>query len=109
MTEQAKQEPKVFISTREATCDECGRELFPNCPAGSNQIIAEQACLKYSGRVGRSAAAKALDEEAVRLAVIAHIRHVESGYDGLLAMGWDRSEARAKVRSRVSSVLSSWQ
>ena len=49
------------------------------------------------------------DEEAVRLTVIAHIRHAESGYDGLLAMGWDRREARAKVRSRVSSVLSRGQ
>lgn len=36
------------------------RELFPNCPPGVEQIIAEQACQKYSGRVGRSAAAKKL-------------------------------------------------
>jgi len=33
------------------------------------------------GRGGRSAAAKSFDEEAVRLAVIAHIRHRETDYD----------------------------
>ncbi len=36
------------------------RELFPNCPAGREQVIAEHACQKYSGRVGRSAGAKNL-------------------------------------------------
>jgi hypothetical protein len=54
------------------------RQLFPGCPAGRELVIAEHACLKYSGRVGRSAAAKSLDESAVRLAVIAHIRHAET-------------------------------
>ena len=43
------------------------RELYPNCPSGTEQTVAEHACLKYSGRVGRSAAAKALDEGAVRM------------------------------------------
>src|SRR5947208_2691724 len=36
------------------------RELFPRCPPGVDLAIAQHACLKYSGRVGRSAAAKAL-------------------------------------------------
>lgn len=63
------------------------RELFPSCPSGMEQVVAEHACLKYSGRVGRSAAAKALDEEAVRLAVGAHVRHVKTPYDELLAGG----------------------
>ena len=43
------------------------RELYPSCPHRERQI-AEFACLKYSGRVGRSAAAKQLDENAIRLA-----------------------------------------
>ena len=38
------------------------RELCPNCPAGREQVIAEHACQKYSGRVERSAGAKNLDE-----------------------------------------------
>jgi hypothetical protein len=40
------------------------RELFPNCPAGREQVIAEHACQKYSGRVGRSAQAKSLDDKS---------------------------------------------
>ena len=66
------------------------RDLYPGCPAGSKIEVAEHACLKYSGRIGRSAAAKNLDEEAVRLSVIAHIRHNETNYDELLAKGYDR-------------------
>jgi hypothetical protein len=85
------------------------RELFPSSPAGREQAIAEHACQKYSGRVGRSAAAKVLDEEAVRLAVIAHVRHVETGYDELLAAGRDRHEARREVDTRVRFVIAAWQ
>lgn len=36
------------------------RGLFPSCPLGRELVIAEHACLKYSGRVGRSVAAKNL-------------------------------------------------
>jgi hypothetical protein len=57
------------------------RELYPGGPQGRETQIAEHACCKYSGRVGRSAAAKELDEQAVRLAVIAHVRHPETEYD----------------------------
>lgn len=64
---------------------------------------------QYSGRVGRSAAAKALDEQATRLAVIAHIRHVETQYDKLLMSGWDRVDARFTVEEMVQSVLTKWQ
>ena len=85
------------------------RELYPNCPSETGQTIAEHACLKYSGRVGRSAAAKALDEQAVRLAVIAHIRHAETPYDELLAGGWDRYDARREVEDRVRAVLGLWE
>jgi hypothetical protein len=85
------------------------REIFPACPLGREMVIAEHACLKYSGRVGRSAAAKSLDESAVRLAVIAHIRHAETGYDELLAEGFDRRDARAQVEGAVSRVLTEWE
>ena len=85
------------------------RELFANCPAGIEHDVSEHACLRYSGRVGRSSQAKALDEEAVRLAVIAHIRHVLTPYDDLLAKGRDRREARRLVTDQVRSVLNTWQ
>ena len=73
------------------------------------QAIAEFACLKYSGRVGRSAAAKQLDEDAIRLAVIAHVRHHETDYDTLLGSGMDRHGARQLVQGRVEQVLDAWQ
>lgn len=84
-------------------------ELFPGCPTGREMIIAEHACLKYSGRVGRSAAAKDLDETAIRLAVIAHIRHAETEYDTLLANGLERREARDQVEEAVARVLAQWK
>jgi hypothetical protein len=85
------------------------RELFPGCPKGRETAIAEHACRKYSGRVGRSASAKSLDEEAVLLAVIAHIRHRETNYDRLLARGYDRREARVEVEKAVDLVLRNWE
>ena len=85
------------------------RELYPGCPSGSAVEIAEHACLKFSGRIGRSAAAKNLDEEAVRLSVIAHIRHNETNYDELLSRDHDRWEAREHVRESVENVLSKWK
>ncbi len=85
------------------------RQLFPNCPPGREVVIAEHACLKYSGRVRRSAAAKDMDENAVRLAVTAHVRHAETDYDELLAGGYERWEARDKIQDAVDRVLRRWQ
>ncbi len=85
------------------------RQLFPHLPAGRETAIAEHACQKYSGRVGRSAAAKSLDEQAVRLAVIAHVRHAETGYDELLAHGHERPEAREQVHDAVAQILARWE
>jgi hypothetical protein len=84
------------------------QELYPGCPAGAEVTIAEHACLKYSGRIGRSAAAKEFKNEAVKLAVIAHIRHVETKYDELLAKGYDRWKARDQVKASIETVLSKW-
>ena len=84
------------------------RRLFPNCPMGREQKIAQHACLKYSERVGRSAAAKRFEDEVITLAVSAHVRHRETDYDELLARGWFRNHARAKVRDRVEEVLDEW-
>ena len=85
------------------------RELFPGTPPEREHEIAEHACRKYSGRVGRSAAAKALDAEAVRLAVAAHVRHRETDYDQLLASGVDRHEARDQVATQVRELIRRWQ
>lgn len=84
------------------------RAMFPRCPAGREQLIAEHACRKYSGRVGRSAADKSLDDDAVWLAVVAHVRHAETEYDKLLRQGLDRRDARHEVREDVDRVLDQW-
>lgn len=84
------------------------RRLYPRCPAAAAEKIATHACRKYSGRVGRSAAAKQFDPDAVTLAVIAWIRHNETNYDDLLAAFYDRHEARAIVRPDVERTLSEW-
>ncbi len=85
------------------------RELYPYCPKGRETVIAEHACRKYSGRVGRSEAAKELDVKAIRLAVVAHVRHAETNYDDLLIQMYDRHEARALVESDVQEILDSWE
>jgi hypothetical protein len=84
------------------------RELYPVCPPGRERIIAEHACRKYSDRVGRSAAARQLDAQAVRLAVSAHVRHAETSYDQLLSQGYERRGARAEVEGQVARVMARW-
>ncbi len=84
------------------------RDLYPNCPPERETHIAQHACLKYSGRVGRTAAAKDLDKGTIRLAVQAHIRHAETEYDRLLAETGDRRGARAEVEALVCLTLREW-
>jgi hypothetical protein len=84
-------------------------QVFPHCPGERARAIAEHACEKYSGRVGRSSAARRLDEEAIGLAVRAHLRHTETNYDSLLAKGVHRVEARSRVRERVDRLLEAWR
>ncbi|TMR98756.1 DUF2293 domain-containing protein [Nonomuraea basaltis] len=79
--------------------------LFPGCPAPRAQEIAEHAGQRGSGRVGRSAAARALDENAITLAVIASIRHLDTDYDSLLMSGVPRMEARDLIRDRIERKL----
>ena len=84
-------------------------DLFPGCPGDEQQAIAEHACQKYSGRVGRSAAAKELEPEAVELAVRAHVRHAHTRYDELLSRGVSRGEARSFIAGFVAKRLEQWQ
>lgn len=81
---------------------------YPGCEPTRARRIAKHACRKYSGRVGRSAAAKSFDQEALRLAVVAHIRHTETEYDQLLMRGFDRHDARRSVQSEVDTMLKKW-
>jgi hypothetical protein len=85
------------------------REHFPGCPPAEVTEIAEHACRKYSGRVGRSAAAKEFAAAAIRLAVIAHIRHGHTRYDEILVETADRVQARAEIQDEVERWLAKWQ
>jgi hypothetical protein len=85
------------------------KELFPGCPPEEAARIAAWTCQKHSGRVGRSAAAKELDPQALRLAVIAHIRHEHTRYDELLMQYGDRQQAREMVRSEIEDLLTRWE
>jgi hypothetical protein len=65
--------------------------------------------LRGSGRVGRSAAGRALDEGAIVLAVAASVRHQDTNYDSLLMAGVPRDIARERVRPAIDRVLESWR
>jgi hypothetical protein len=83
-------------------------EMYPGCPPEEARSISEHACEKHSGRVGRSAAAKELADDAITLAVRAHIRHVHTPYDRYLDGGMDRAEARGIVGRRIDEVAEEW-
>ena len=83
-------------------------QRYPACPADEARRIAAHAGCRSSGRVGRSAAGRALDAKAVDLAVIAHIRHTHTKYDELLMRGTERLDARALVREGIDRVREQW-
>ena len=84
------------------------RSLYPRCPGAMSRKIAEHTCRRHSGTVGRSAAARNLEAEAIALAVVAWVRHHKTRYDELLAGLHDRHEARAIVRQDVERGLTEW-
>jgi hypothetical protein len=82
--------------------------LFPGCPADRAEAIARHTALRGSGRVGRSAAGRSLDEKALTLAVVASVRHEDTEYDSLLMSGVPRDEARDRIRPDIDRVLDAW-
>ncbi|WP_037683361.1 DUF2293 domain-containing protein [Streptomyces cellulosae] len=85
------------------------RRLFPGCPEARARDIAAHASVRGSGRVGRSAAGRALSEGAVTSAVVASVRHVDTPYDQLLMSGVARQEARRRIAGAVETVLGGWR
>ncbi|WP_176710116.1 DUF2293 domain-containing protein [Streptomyces sp. Wb2n-11] len=83
--------------------------LFPSCPPSRAQAVAAHASERGSGRVGRSAAGRSLDEGAVTAAVRASVRHVDTAYDALLMSGVPRRRARARVAAVIDAVLTAWR
>ncbi|TVT30800.1 DUF2293 domain-containing protein [Amycolatopsis rhizosphaerae] len=85
------------------------RRLFPGCPPDRARAIAEHAGTRGSGRIGRTAAGRALDENAVRLAVIASVRHENTDYDALLMAGVPRTEARERIWPDIERLITGWE
>ena len=85
------------------------QELFPRVPEDEARKIASHTAVRGSGRVGRTAAGRSLDEGALTAAVAAAVRHNHTNYDELLAGGLERDWARQKVRDRVDEIIESWR
>jgi hypothetical protein len=83
--------------------------LFPGCPDERAETIARHAGARGSGRVGRTAAGRALDEAAVTGAVVASVRHENTRYDEPLMSGAVRAEARERVRPDIDRILDVWR
>jgi len=82
--------------------------LLPGCPPDEAHKIAEHTATRGTGRVGRSAAGRALQQDTLMLAVRASIRHRHTNYDELLAKGVERQDARDRVRDRVAEIVRQW-
>lgn len=102
---QRRERQDVDFTSRLA---EAIREQFPGCPPGRAERIAGHAGQRRSGRVGRTQAGRALDPQAVRLAVVASVRHEDTDYDVLLMTGTPRDVARHQIRRAVDDVLERW-
>ncbi|GLY05745.1 MULTISPECIES: DUF2293 domain-containing protein [Actinoplanes] len=83
--------------------------LFPGCPPERAEAISLHTGTRGSGRVGRSAAGRALDPDAVTRAVVASVRHEDTAYDEMLMNGVPRDEARERIRTDIDRVLKSWR
>lgn len=115
--DEARRRRGIREAERRAAQDESFQEalageiirLFPGCPPERATSIARHAGARGSGRVGRTAAGRALDERAVTLAVAAAVRHADTDYDELLMAGVPRPEARDQVHLDVQAVLDAWR
>ncbi|BEL09312.1 DUF2293 domain-containing protein [Actinoplanes sichuanensis] len=84
-------------------------EMFPGCPVARADEISRHTSIRGSGRVGRSAAGRRFDPDAVTRAVVASIRHEDTDYDDLLMSGVPRDEARTRIRPAIDRVLARWR
>ena len=82
---------------------------YPCCPPKEAEQIASHTAQRGSGRVGRSAAGRALSPSAIELAVRAWVRHQHTDYDSLLMQGAERNHAREQIAYDVSAKLREWQ
>lgn len=84
-------------------------ELFPFCPTMHAESIAKHTTIRHSGRVGRTAAGRALEDDPIMLAVRAYIRHRFTDYDKLLMEHGHRTYARLEIQEKLEDVFREWQ
>ena len=102
---QREREDEKLVAEMAATI--C--EQYPGCPPREARQIASHTARRGSGRVGRSAAGRQLHDDAIRLAVVAHIRHEHTRYDELLMSGAAREDARRAIASEIEGVIHTWK
>ena len=84
--------------------------LFPRCPPKRRRgRRPPYGAARQRPAVGRSSAGRALDTEALTLAVIASIRHGDTGYDDLLMSGVPvEKPATASAPPSTAMLLAAW-
>ena len=85
------------------------RSFYPSCPKNREVAIAQHACEKYSGRVGRTAKAKEFDKDMIDRAVEAHIRHAETNYDSQFGKGKTKRAIRSEVKQDIKAIMRRWR
>ncbi|KAG6365739.1 hypothetical protein INS49_007350 [Diaporthe citri] len=80
--------------------------IFPQIPSKALQNVLKIALEKGKGKVGRTG--KLDIQRKAHLAVWAHIRHCETGYDALLRNGIPREDARKQVEEKIKEVRKAW-
>ena len=85
------------------------RQAYPNCPVNREVEIANHACEKHSGRVGRTASAKQFDKNMIDRAVEAHIRHKETNYDNQFGQGKRKREIRSNLKFDIVVIMQKWR
>jgi hypothetical protein len=103
-TARLKQDGELVVRMKEQITT-----LFPGCPPKEAAAIAGHAAVRGSGRVGRTAAGRNLEEQALTAAVTAAVRHTHTSYDSLLTSGLDRALARERVADQVRGILAAWK
>ncbi len=92
-------------------------KLYPRAPLDSAELILKHGYFKGSGRVGRTSTLS--DEEKMKLAASAHVRHKLTDYDLLLRerkmkAGKEgrkknfREEVRREISGEVRRIIKSW-
>jgi len=91
----------VTAPSRRAAIESTLRQLVPKIPPHEFGAVVDHAL----DSDGLKAAAP---EDAAWLSLTAYVRHVFTGYDDLLAQGYDRDSARHFVAEEMEAVLSGW-